>query len=99
MTTISSTPTIVCPSWCVVDKAKHVAELYEQEGHLLHDGRPIRVSGDCELYITSITLGDGSPDLAFGPAPKIMLGENEFTFAEAERYARAIPELVKAART
>jgi hypothetical protein len=60
MTATTDTPTVVCPSWCTVTEAEHVAELLDQEGHVVHHSDETAGDG-WSPHFTSWSTPDGRP--------------------------------------
>lgn len=55
-------PAIICPSWCVVPREEHLAELPDMDGVLVHWSSERLAGKGCNVRIASTTYVDGTPD-------------------------------------
>ena len=84
-------PALVCPPWCVVDYDKHIAELGELEGRVIH------WSAEKHSIVHSVeTYPDGTVS---DPAEIHIEGQQEMSIEEAEQFARALLASVEEARS
>ena len=84
-------PTIVCPPWCSVTQAEHVAELAQQEGFVIHHSTP----GDVQW--SACTMPDGTPD-PDDPMTLCSYSALDMTIEEAERVAAGILHAIASLR-
>lgn len=67
---VSTPPRIVCPSWCVVDQAEHVADLANMDGRVIHSTHEVNVPGVAIYGVTWVTLADGTAEA--GEIPRLV---------------------------
>ncbi|HWI43274.1 MAG TPA: hypothetical protein VNS81_06610 [Nocardioides sp.] len=97
MTTIAvstETPEIICPSWCTVTYAEHVADLPNQEGFVIHRsaGRDGVSHSRC-AYVDNV-LEPGTEPQIFVDGPSA----DGISLNQAEALARRILAAVEEAR-
>lgn len=88
----TTAPRIVCPPWCVVDQAEHVADLSNQEGMVLH------WSEDAPVRLGTSAYPDGTPDPANPPQVFVSTSADGTSLDDAERLARALLAAVRQGR-
>lgn len=59
---IPEAPPIICPSWCIVTQAEHVADLPHLDGRVIHWSPNGGERAGCCVSIGKTTLLDGTPD-------------------------------------
>ena len=95
-------PVIVCPSWCAVAETRHVDELANFEGCVLHIGESVPMVADdsFEVQLIATSLVDGTPDPE-DPEVRVRLsvqGDEAYTLAEAETIAGQLAGYVRGLR-
>lgn len=89
-------PRVVCPPWCTVSEADHLADLRNQEGLCIHHS----ATNSRGWGISSVTTVDGQVWDADPKEPPVTLwtGGETLTLAEAEQEVAMITGLIKMAR-
>jgi len=94
-TTTAARPAIVCPSWCDIPEAEHIADLANWEGMSVHSSNGILIGG-ARLSVGNTTTTDGAED----PDESVTFnfGSDDVSLDDAETALRAALSLIEEAR-
>lgn len=104
------TITITCPAWCDEDPDLHVAELWEQDGHCLHQSRTVWVDDPTGFQrwpdelkpheaIEVRLCASQTPHGKLSESPVMMVDHREVSIEQAEALAGALLQVVGAYRS
>jgi hypothetical protein len=94
-TTTAARPAIVCPSWCDIPEAEHIADLAAWEGMSVHSSNGILIGG-ARLCVSNTTTTDGAEDL--DGSVMFNFGSDDVSLDDAETALRAALALIEEAR-